>query len=481
MLSRRTFIGSGLAQAAQIGRAASTKPNIVYVLADDLGWGDLECYNADSGISTPNANRLASQGVRFTDMHSPSSVCTPTRYGILTGRYCWRGRLKQGVLQGWSPNLIEPGRATVAATLKSQGYHTGAIGKWHLGFGDKEPVDYASPLRPGPLDHGFDYFYGIPSSLDFEPYLYVHNDRAVELPTEKTPGRNDPRGVFWRPGFIAPHFKMEEVLPTLTDKAVGYMRERAKAKNPFFLYLPLTGPHTPWVPTSPFQGKSKAGIYGDFVTQVDDCLGQLLRTIDELKIADNTLFVFTSDNGAHWTPDDKAKFPHRANANWRGMKADIYEAGHRIPFLARWPGRIKPGTVSAQLGCLTDLHATAAEVVGARLGPDVAEDSFSWLGAATGNKPKSPARQHVVHHSSQGLFAIRRGDWKLAMGRGSGGFTTPVKIEPKPGEPTGELYNLREDPAESANLWTQKQDVVKDLTALLDQVKSSGRTRPTAG
>ena len=473
---RRDFLPV-LAAAATAG-AQTSLPNIVYILCDDLGWGDLECYNRDSGIPTPHANRLASEGVRFLDMHSPSSVCTPTRYGILTGRYCWRSRLRSGVLDGRGSNLIEAGRMTVASMLQGRGYHTAAIGKWHLGFQDRQPVDYSKPLTPGPNDHGFDYFFGIPASLDFEPYLFVENNRPVEAPSAKTEGLNDPRGVFWRAGDIAPSFTMEGCLPTLTAKAVAYLEGRAaEPGKPFFLYLPLTGPHTPWMPTKEWQGKSKAGIYGDFVAQVDDVLGRIAKTLERTGLARNTILIFTSDNGAHWTPEDKAKFPHRANANWRGMKADIHDAGHRIPFIVRWPGHIKAGQVSRQLGCLTDLMATAAEATGAALPHDAGEDSFSWLPAALGSKPKTPLRASVVHHSSQGMFAIRRGDWKLIAGRGSGGFSVPQKIEPKPGEPAGELYHLAADPDESDNLYLKQPAMVKQLTALLEQVQTEGRSR----
>jgi arylsulfatase A-like enzyme len=481
MIDRRGFLKTlpfGLASPA--GAQSPRRPNIVYILADDLGWGDLGCYNRESQIPTPHSDRLASQGVRFTDMHSPSSVCTPTRYGILTGRYCWRTRLTSGVLQGYAPNLIEPGRMTVASMLKDRGYHTSCVGKWHLGLGTEERADYSKPLRPSPNDHGFDESFIIPASLDFEPYLYVENGRATEQPTARTEGRNDPRGVFWRPGAIAPSFRFEEVLPTFARKATSIIREGAKrASQPFFLYLALPSPHTPWMPAKEWEGRSKAGIYGDFTAMTDDVVGQVMRVLDEAGLASNTLLVFTSDNGAHWTPDDKAKFPHRANAHWRGMKADAWDAGHRIPFLARWPGRIPAGTVSTQLGCHTDFLATAAEIAGAKLPRNAGEDSYNLLPAYVGKATK-PIRAAVVHHSSRGMFAIRQGDWKLILGRGSGGFSAPVSYTPKPGEPEGELYNLAKDPSEEQNLYLQEPERVAAMTALMDQYKKQGYSRPGA-
>ena len=474
--NRREFLAA-LAAGALEG-AARRLPNIVYVLADDLGWGDLDCYNPDSAVPTPYANNLAGQGVRFTDMHSPSAVCTPTRYGILTGRYCWRSRLKEGVLQGYSPSLIEPGRLTVPAMLRARGYYTAGVGKWHLGLGDREKTDYTQPLRPGPIDKGFDYYFGIPSSLDFEPYLFFENDRPVEQPTSTTPGRNEPRGVFWRPGAIAPHFDFPRVLPTLTEKAVSIVRERARnRRQPFFLYFAMPAPHTPWVPVKPFLGRSRAGLYGDFVAQVDDSLGRVLAAIDKAGAARDTLVVFTSDNGAHWTPDDKAAWPHRANANWRGMKADIWDAGHRIPFLARWPGHIRPNTVSDQLGCLTDLMATAADITGFPLPRDAGEDSFDLLPALTGTA-RAPIREAVVHHSNLGMFSIRAGNWKLELGLGSGGFSAPAHEDPVPGGPRGQLYDLSKDPAETENLYQKYPDVVARLTALLDRYRQQGYSRP---
>ncbi|MBI5085510.1 MAG: arylsulfatase, partial [Acidobacteria bacterium] len=440
MMLRRTFMGA-LSCAAV--RAAAAPPNIVYILADDLGWGDLGCYNAESKIPTPNLDRLAGQGMRFTDMHSPSSVCTPTRYGILTGRYCWRSPLKKGVLNGYSPNLIEPGRPTVASMLKSRGYSTGAFGKWHLGLGATEKTDFFARLSPNPTDHGFGTFYGIPASLDMPPYVWVKNDRAVEAPTSTIAtddGFGGSRGRFYRGGAIAPSFQIDDVLPEITRQAEGFIKAQTAAK-PFFMYMPLTAPHTPWAPLEAYKGRSKASLYGYFVTQVDDSVGRVLKALDAERLSQNTLVIFTSDNGAYWKQEDIDSTGHRSNAKWRGMKADVYEGGHRIPFLARWPGRIRAGAVSNELGCLTDLYATAAEVSGDKAARDAAEDSFSLAPAMLGTRPVTAAREAVVHHSSQGLFAIRRGEWKLALGRGSGGFTRPVEIKPEPGEPLGELYN----------------------------------------
>lgn len=471
--TRRDFCKAA-AMAPLAISAATARPNIVYILADDLGWGDLGCYNAKSLVPTPNADRLAREGMRFTDMHSPSAVCTPTRYGILTGRYCWRTKLKKGVLWGYSPNLIEPGRMTVASLLKGQGYYTGGIGKWHLGLGTEEKADYSKPLHPAPVDHGFDSYYGIPASLDMDPYLYIENDHAVEQPTAHTEGQKEPRGVFWRPGPIAPGLKMDDVLPTLTAKAENFLRDRAKKPDaPFFLYFPLTGPHTPWVPKSEFRGKSKAGDYGDFVTQVDDTLGRVLRVLDETKLASNTLVIFTSDNGADWKPQDKERFAHRANAHLRGMKADIWDAGHRIPFVVRWPGQVRAGSVSNELGCLTDLLATAAEITGARLPSNAGEDSYSLLPAFK-QMNKQPIREAIVHHSSEGMFAIRQGDWKLALGLGSGGFSEPKSVVAKDREPPGQLYNLKSDPSETNNVYAKHPDVVARLMVLLRKYQTQG-------
>jgi arylsulfatase A-like enzyme len=454
----------------------------VLILADDLGSGDLGCYNKESKIPTPHLDRLAAQGMRFTDAHSPSSLCTPTRYGLLTGRYCWRTPLKRGVLQGYSPYLIEPGRMTLASLLKEHGYATAVIGKWHLGLGSEARTDYSKPLVPGPATAGFDYFFGIPASLDMEPYVYVENDRVLAPPTGHIAAsamRRNGGGGFWRAGAIAPGFRHIDVLPRITDKAVEFLG-RQSADRPFFLYLPLTAPHTPWMPTDEFRGKSGADWYGDFVVQVDASVGRLLKTLDDARLAGNTLVLFTSDNGAHWLPSDIENFKHRANAGWRGQKADIWEGGHRVPFLARWPGTVPAGTTSDQLVCLTDVLATLADMLGQQLPADAGEDSFSFLPALKGEKPGAgqPGRTAIVHHSGDGTFAIRQGPWKLALGLGSHGFSEPKVIPPRPGEAQGQLYHLGDDPAEQNNQWLQKPEIVRQLTALLEQYQSKGRSRP---
>jgi arylsulfatase A-like enzyme len=462
--------------------ADSNRPNIVFIMADDMGYGDPGCYNKESKIPTPNIDRLAAEGIRMTDAHSPSAVCTPTRYGVLTGRYSWRSRLKKGVLWGFSPALIETGRTTVASLLKSRGYHTGCVGKWHLGLGSKEKTDYTKPLTPGPNDVGFDYFFGIPASLDMEPYVFVENANPLELPTEKiagSKGRRDGGGGFWRGGPIAPGFRHIDVLPRITEKVVGFIRDHASqsTEKPFFLYFPLSAPHTPWLPTAEFEGKSKAGAYGDFAAQVDWSVGQVLKELDDCKLTDNTLIIFTSDNGAHWKPNDIAKYGHRANHHLRGQKADIWEGGHRVPFIARWPGNINPGTTSDETICHTDLLATCAAIVGMELPNDAGEDSYNILPVLLGRTLHQPLREATVHHSVSGVFAIRQGHWKLILGRGSAGFSKPRVIKPKPGEATGQLYNLADDPSESKNLFLDQPETVERLQSLLQKYKQQGRSR----
>lgn len=459
-------------------------PNIVLILADDMGIGDLGAYNPETRTSTPNLDRMAAQGLRFTDVHSPSAVCTPTRYGLLTGRYAWRTSLKSGVLWGYSPCLIEQRRSTLASMLKRAGYNTSGIGKWHLGLGVNEETDYSQPLEPGPGAFGFDYYYGIPASLDMDPYLYFENDRVVEFPSEEIAGsghRREGGSGFWRGGSIAPGFRHQEVLQTITDRAVARLREMSLEREPFFLYFALTAPHTPWLPLEKFQGRSGAGYYGDFCVQVDDCVGQVLQAVDEYAGGEDTLVIFTSDNGAHWPVSDIEEYDHHANLGYRGQKADIFEGGHRVPFLTWWPKKIEPGESCGEMICLTDLYATLASLVGQRLGEDEAEDSFNFFPLLEGELFETPIRESIVHHSLQGLFSLRKGHWKLVDGLGSGGFTQPVIVHPEPGGPQGQLYNLEEDSSETNNLWIKHPEIVEELRGLLEDVKNRGRSRPPGG
>ena len=418
-----------LACSSAWAQSAKGPPNIVIILADDLGYGDLRSYNAGSRIPTPHLDRLAVEGMRFTDAHAPSALCTPTRYGLLTGRYAWRTRLKKGVLNGYSPLLIEPGRLTLASLLKGRGYATAAIGKWHLGLGAAEPADFSRPLDPGPNQVGFDYFFGIPASLDMPPYVFVENRAATTPPTGSAPASEMRRrggDGFWRAGAIAPGFTHQAVLPAIAEKAESFIGKQSAAR-PFFLYLPLTAPHTPWMPAAEFRGRSGAGYYGDFVAHVDDVAGRVLRALDRAKVRDNTLVVFTSDNGAHWLPSDIEAWGHRANGALRGQKSDIWEGGHRIPFIVRWPGRIRAGGTSQELICLTDVLATVAGIVHAPLPRDAAEDSVNLLPVLLGRTLRAPIREAIVHHSGDGTFGIRQGTWKLALGLGSHGFSEPER------------------------------------------------------
>ena len=470
----------------------SATPNIVYILADDMGYGDISSLNSESGIQTPNMDKIVQEGVHFTDVHTNSSVCTPTRYGILTGRYAWRTRLKKGVLNGYDGPLIEESRPTIASYLKSNGYKTACIGKWHLGLGlqPKERdqsitekkgvsnVDFNKNIK-SPSDLGFDYSYVIPGSLDMPPYVYVENGRAVELPTEYTKGKNqhkEGRGIFWRAGEKSPSFVFENVLDNFTKKSVSFISNQKEVDAPFFLYFSLTAPHTPWLPIDDAVGKSKAGRYGDFVTMVDDAVGAVVNALEKTGKIDNTLIIVTSDNGSHWKPEDKRKYAHRANYIYRGQKADIYEGGHRVPYLAKWKGVIPAGLESNQTMCTTDLFATLSGLLNKPMIEKGAEDSFNLWSAYTSNE--SPAtRGAIVHHSFNGMFSIRKGEWKYTPNLGSGGFTKPKSIEPKEGGAPGTLYNMVKDPTEKNNMYSEHPEVVKELNQLLEQYKKQGYSR----
>ena len=454
------------------------QPNIVLILADDMGYGDIKAYNPSGKIPTPNLDTLAQTGMRFTDAHSPSAVCTPTRYALLTGRYAWRSELKRGVLWGHSPLLIEPDRETIASMLKRAGYKTAALGKWHLGLGNNE-ANYYGRLAPGPNALGFDYFYGIPASLDMEPYVFVENEGlATPLDGNVIEGsahrREDGRG-FWRTGAIGTGFSHQQVLPQLADKAVNYIKSEGESGNesPFFLYFAMPAPHTPWLPDEQHRGISGAGYYGDFVAQVDSVVGRVIKALEEAGVAGNTLLVYTSDNGAHWFEDDIQQFGHAANGALRGQKADIHEGGHRVPLLVRWPGKVTGGAVSVEPVVLTDLMATFASISAASLEKGAGPDGVDISPVMLSKGQNSLDQRAIIHHSLDGMFAIRVGDWKLIEGLGSGGFTKPARVEPTGQSTPYQLYNLAEDPAEENNVAGENADVVATLLAELERIRNS--------
>lgn len=455
---------------AMVSQGAS-RPNIVVVLCDDLGYGDVQCLNPERGkIATPCIDRLAGEGMIFTDAHSGSSVCTPTRYGLLTGRYSWRTRLQKGVVQGYQPDLIAADRPTVASTLKAQGYQTAVVGKWHLDFEYIDPGTGAKLKRPkgkvlppvgakipdGPLSRGFDYFHGFHHARDMR--AVIENDTVIA---------HDPE---------------INMLPRLAREAVGFIDACAEdsSARPFFLYVPFGSPHTPIVPSKEWQGKSSLGPYADFVMQTDAAFGAIMDALAKHGFKENTLVIFSSDNGcskAVGIPKLNAQ-GHFPSAHLRGSKADIWDGGHRIPFIVRWPGTVAARSTSNQLICLTDLMATCAEVVGIALPGTAGEDSVSLLPALQG-KPIVSTRAGVIHHSISGHFAYRQGKWKLLLARGSGGWTSPKENEVPAATPVAQLYNLKEDPGELTNLYETRPAVAERLLKQLESDVQRGRS--TAG
>jgi arylsulfatase A-like enzyme len=467
-----------------VGYAAP--PNIVYILADDLGYGDVHCLNPERcKIATPQIDQLAAQGVTFTDAHSGSAVCTPTRYGILTGRYGWRTRLQRGVLFGYDAPLIAKDRLTVAGYLRDQGYATACIGKWHLGLDlpttdgqtpkkNGSNVDWSKPLADTPVHHGFDWFYGISGSLDMHPYIYIENDRFVgECTVEKNLYHN-------RKGPAHADFEGVDVLPTIGKKACEYIA-RQKAGKPFFAYVALTSPHTPILPSNDWKGKSDLGVYGDFVMQTDAVVGQIVDAVDAAGLAENTMIILTSDNGCSAKPAGAAalqKQGHYPSAQFRGYKSDLWDGGHRVPFIVRWPARVEAGGKSGQTICLTDLMATGADVLGKELPKAAGGDSVSFLPALTG-RPIESSRSGIVHHSIDGHFACRQGKWKLLLARASGGWSVPNEKKAPAGCPETQLYDLEADPGETNNLIASHPEVAERLLRQLESDIQRGRS--TAG
>ena len=492
-LTGAAFAVSGFAGACSPVSNKSKLPNIVYILADDMGFGDIQCQNPESKYPTPNLDRLAKQGCRFTDTHTNSAVCTPTRYGILTGRYSFRTSLKKGVLNGMSKPLIPSDRMTVASMLKDRGYYTACVGKWHLGMNipvdetkksdkKKNPrgwnVDATKSVTGGPVDVGFDTFFGIPASLDMPPYMYIHDRDIVEAPTAPASSEE-----FKRRGHRSPSFRAANVLGDLTRHASGIIKKHSEINSakPLFVYLPFTAPHTPVKPAKEFQGRTDSE-YGDFVVEVDHRVGEIMKALDDAGIADNTLLIFTADNGASPNAAKTAiENGHTPNKPWRGGKTHVWEGGHRVPFFVRWPGKVKTNSVCDDLYCVTDLMATCADIAGVKLPDNAGEDSVSMLESMLGKKQGDSDRIPVIHHAYRGQFAIRHGKYKLICCQGGGGWDEKdwgMPILPIDESVPGQLYDTQNDIYEEKNLYKEKPEIVSKLARMLVEIIDNGRSTP---
>jgi len=502
------LMGDILLSANQIfAKNKNTKPNIILILADDLGYGDISFLNPKSKIKTPNIDKLASEGISFTNAHSNAAVCTPSRYGILTGRYAWRTRLKQGVLLPWESPLIDENRETLPAMLKKKGYYTACVGKWHLGWqwntsdssvltiqdderrklnyikmmkisreiGNK--IDWDNPVLKGPTDLGFDYYFGddVPN---YPPYTFIENKNVISKPTFKKSF-----AMFGDPGLMAPDWKLEEVMPVITNKAIEIINDKGSDKEPFFLFLSLTAPHVPVVPLDKYKGKSDAGFYGDFVYQMDDQIGQVLEAVKKSGIEDNTLIIFTSDNGAAhemkrkmWgAKPEVLKYGHNSSHIFKGIKSDIWEGGQRLPLVMKWSKRIQAGETSNEIICFTDFMSTIADITHSKIPFNAAEDSFSFKKELFNPDKEKVSRQNVVLSGEKYIFAIMEGKWKYIEGNETSEYQPPKGKKKKLVETA--LYDMDNDLEESKNLINQYPEVVKRLSALLQELKSSERTR----
>ena len=486
------MLGMGLmpgAAAAPAPREKKTLPNIVYILADDMGIDSVSALNARCGVKTPNIDKLVKQGMTFTDAHSGSAVCSPTRYGVLTGRYSWRTRMKSGIVNKWGPPLIAEDRLTVGKLLQKAGYHTACIGKWHLGWQwhdslgqhttQGKQVDFSKPVTGGPIERGFDYYFGddVPN---WPPFVWIENDRATGIPTGTMKG-DSANGV--SPGPAMAGWSFEAVLPGITEKCVDYIAKRSGSDKPFFLYFAMTSPHTPINPSERFQGKSGVSKYADFLMETDWSVGRLMAALDDQGLAENTLVIFTGDNGT----SPKCDFEGLEQKNvhlrehWRGHKADIWEGGHRVPFVARWPGVIAPGSKCDDVISLVDFMATAAEITGVGLPDTAGEDSLSLVSAFRQERREESARQAIVCHSSNGYFAMRKGKWKVEFCGGSGGWSAPRENQARElGLPAIQLYDLEADPKEQNNLCDERPEIVEALRAILKKYVAQGRSTPGA-
>jgi arylsulfatase A-like enzyme len=486
---------------------AATKPHVLLIIADDLGYGDVRCYNAQSKVPTPNIDRLAREGMRFTDAHSPATVCTPSRYSLMTGQMAFRVPNGGTVFQGaGGPCLIAQDRLTLPALLKNQGYATAAVGKWHVGLTfrdrlgeaihkggleDVQRIDFTRRIEGGPLDHGFEYFFGTACCPTTDwLYAFIDGDRIPVPPTspiDKSKLPKHPYANDCRTGFIAPDFPMEEVDLIFLKKSREFMEEhmRTTPDKPFFLYHATQAVHLPSFAAPDFQHKTQAGPHGDFIGELDHIIGELLKELDKLGIADKTIVLLSSDNGPETTSvvHMRSDHDHDGAKPWRGMKRDAWEGGHRVPLIIRWPGHVKSGSSSDQLASLTDVMATLAAVTDAELPHNSAEDSFNLLPVLEG-QATAPVRPYLLTQAfgGQRTLSIRRGSWKYIDHRGSGGnnYANPelkrFALPEAALEAPGQLYDLGSDPGETTNLYFKHPAIAAELKALLDKSKVEGRS-----
>ncbi len=494
LITLMLLLGSYVAAMPCLAESTAKSPNIVVILADDFGVGDIQAHCPNNKIPTPHLDRLVREGRSFTDAHSSSAVCSPTRYGLLTGRYNWRTQLQEWVIAAYEPPLIAEDRTTLPGLLKQYGYHTACIGKWHLGWewpGSQQSQmtekrngqaflewDFTKLIKGGPTDRGFDYYFGV-DLPNLPPFTFIENDRVFIQPAAKfQPDRNE--GVVLPTHFAgtpaAPNWKMQDILPEITQRAVKYIQDRKqeKQKHPFFLYFSMTSPHEPIVPSPKFRGQSGIAPIADFVMETDWSVGQVVKAIDDAGLGDDTIIFFNADNGhSHYTGwEQLITADHQPSGPYRGHKGDIWEGGHRVPLVVRWPGHVEAGSKSRQMVCLTDLFATCVDIVGAKLPANGAEDSLSFQPTLLGETHKN-GRTTLVSHSNFGEFAFRDGPWKLVFRLGG------RSLEQSRGKPTiAELFNLDTDIAEARDLSKERPDVVKRMTMELKTLVDRGSSRP---
>lgn len=500
----------GAASCTEKEAQSGQLPNILFILVDDLGYGDVACYNPESRIPTPNIDQMAAEGVMFTDAHSPSTVCTPTRYSILTGRMAFRTGMRSVFTGAGGPCLIEEGRLTLPEMLRKQGYFTANVGKWHIGMtfyddaggvikdwgieGVKQ-IDYSRVIPDGPVNRGFDTFFGTVScpTTDFL-YAYVENDRIPVPPTKLLDKSKLPNHAYsndCRLGMVADNFDLEEVDLVFLEKSKSILDDHVKNNpdKPFFLYHSMQAVHLPSFPASQFKGKTNSGPHGDFIFEMDYIVGELLKKLDDLGVADNTIVMLASDNGPEVPTviDMRKTYGHDGARPWRGVKRDQWEGGHRTPFIVKWPGKVKPNSVSDQLLSLTDVMATFAEITGAEIPHDAAEDSYNMLPALLGKAGKEPVRQYMLQQTWTLEMSIRNGNWKYLDHKGSGGNNyerdgewgmKQYAIEDTDPDAPGQLYKLDTDPGEITNLYSKHPEIVKELKTKLEEFKASGRSAP---